>query len=35
VIVSIKHQSRDGVTFINVTGTSPVTPAPAKKAARR
>jgi hypothetical protein len=35
VIVSVKHASRDGRTFINVTGTAPVeAPAP-KKAARR
>jgi hypothetical protein len=34
VVVSIKHQSRDGNTFINVTGTAPVN-LPEKKKARR
>jgi len=34
VIVSIKHRSQDGRTFINVVGTAPVNP-PAKKVARR
>jgi len=34
VIVSIKHRSQDGRTFINVVGTAPINP-PAKKVARR
>jgi len=35
VVVTVKHASRDGRTFVNVTGTAPVEPAPQKKAMRR
>jgi len=35
VTVSVKHASRDGRVFVNVTGTAPVNPPEKKKAARR